>query len=118
VVCPDFPELKSWRETGLDSGDPPSNYAFVGFVFKPQFKQELEKGALTDFLARSAEFIEQVCRSGDAEAVNVIWIKIFEWLLPRPTELRILWPALGEKTKLHIKDAASRWAYSLDKLEK
>jgi hypothetical protein len=111
-----FPELEARYETevGFWNGErTPSNYDFVGFVFKPEFRQELEKGTVTDFLSRSAEFIERVCETGDPEAINVIWIKIFEWLLPRPEKLKLLWPVLGEKTKAEIEDAASRWNYPL-----
>jgi hypothetical protein len=115
-----FPELESKYQEELEfwSGErAPSNYDFVGFIFKPQLKRELESGVITDFLSRSAEFIERVCDTNDQEAVNVIWIKVFEWLLPRPGELRLLWPVLGEKTKANIKDAACRWGYTLDSEE-
>src|SRR5437879_2354366 len=64
----------------------PSNYEVVGMCFKPKFKEELSKGEISEFLQRAAFFIERVCKSGNPEAVNVIWVKIFEWLLPRPTE--------------------------------
>lgn len=117
----EFPELKARYEAELEfwSGErAPSNYDFVGFVFKPEFKQALEGGAITDFVKRSAEFIERVCDTGDREAVNVIWIKVFEWLLPRPDKLKLLWPVLGEKTRANIRDAASRWGYSLDCVER
>jgi len=106
-----FPELEDrYREEVVDcEGQRPSNYAVVGFVFKPRLKAELETGAITDFLKRASQFIEQVCVSGDPEAVNVIWIKLFEWLLVHPPELRLLWPLLGPSTKAAIRDAATRW---------
>ena len=112
-----FPELESRyeEEVGFWNGErTPSNYDVVGFVFKPRFRQEIETRTITDFLKRSAEFIERVCETGDPEAINVVWIKIFEWLLPRPDALKLLWPVLGEQTKASIRDAASRWGYSLD----
>jgi hypothetical protein len=115
-----FPELETRYEAELEfwGGErAPSNYAFVGFVFKPELKRALERGVITDFVKRSAELFECVCDSGDREAVNVIWVKIFEWLLPRPGELKLLWPVLGDKTRANIKDAATRWGYSLDSLE-
>jgi hypothetical protein len=87
----------------------PSNYDVIGFVFKPRFKAEVEKRAITDFLTRSAAFLEGVSKSGDVGAINVIWIKIFEWLLTRPDDLKLLWPILGGNTKALIKDAAARW---------
>lgn len=111
-----FPELEAQYEArvqGWHGEGTPSNYEFVGFVFKPQFKRELQSRMVTGFLRRSAEFIERVCETGDPEAINVIWIKIFEWLLPRRNELKLLWPELGHKTKEKIKEAALRWGYSL-----
>lgn len=115
-----FPELEPKYQEELEfwGGErAPSIYDFVGFVFKPRFRRELESGVISEFLCRSAEFIECVCDTNDQEAVNVIWIKIFEWLLPRVVELRLLWPVLGEKTKANIKDAACLWGYPLDFLE-
>jgi hypothetical protein len=73
-------------------------------------EDELSKGELTEFLRRAADFIERVCDSGDSEAINVVWIKVFEWLIFRPRELDLLWPALGATTKENIKDAARRWS--------
>jgi hypothetical protein len=78
----------------------------------PYFKWELAKGEITDFIRRSAVFIERVCTSGDIEAVNIIWLKIFRLLLSLPAELRRLWPVLGRATKAEIRDAASRWNLS------
>jgi hypothetical protein len=101
-------EVRSWNEEHV-----PTSYDFVGFVFKPYFKQELAQQGVTDFIRRAAEFFERVCETGDPEAVNVIWVKIFEWLLPRPDETKLLWPSLGSNTRAAIQDAASRWGYSL-----
>ena len=53
--------------------------------------------------------MERVCVSGDSEAINVIWIETFEWLIHRPKELKLLWPVLGPATKSAIEDAAERW---------
>jgi hypothetical protein len=96
-----FPELEArYKEEVLACGEEqPSNYSVVGFVLKPRFKAELEAGVITDFLQRSAQFIERVCKSDDPEAINVIWIKLFEWLLVRPVDLRLLWPEFGPATK-------------------
>jgi hypothetical protein len=106
-----FPELEArYQEEVTASGDDqPSNYAVVGFVFKPRFKTELATGSVTEFLRRSARFIEGVCESGNAEAINVIWVKLFEWLLAHPMELQLLWPELGSATRAAIRDAAGRW---------
>jgi hypothetical protein len=112
-----FPELQEAYDREALEWEPteaPSDYSVVGFVFKPRFRQEVESGRITDFLMRSAEFFERVCSNGDPEAVNVIWIKIFEWLLPRRNSLRLLWPILGVTTTAAIEDAASRWGYSLE----
>jgi len=107
-----LPELEGrYREEVLEHGadGPPSNYSVIGFVFKPQFKADLEAGNITDFLHRSTQFIERICQSGDPEAINVIWIKIFEWLLAHPGWLRTLWPVLGPATRANIRDASIRW---------
>lgn len=107
-----FPELEnSFKERAAtyEGEKYPSNYEVVGFIFKPELKKELSKGELTGFLRRAASFIERVCKSGDTEAINVIWIKIFEWLLFRPKDLDLLWPEFGDATKECIKDAAQRW---------
>ncbi len=106
-----FPELeaKYKEEVAACGQERPSNHAVVGFVFKPRFKAELETGTVTEFLKRSASFLENVCISGDAEAVNVIWIKLFEWLLVHPWELHLLWPEFGAATRAALRDAATRW---------
>ena len=108
-----FPELEHRYRERVDDykGERvPSNYTVVGFVLQPQLEEEVAKGERSDFLRRAALFIERVCSSGDPEAINVIWIKIFEWLIFRPKELRVMWPILGPATKENIKDAASRWS--------
>jgi len=108
-----FPEIEVSYQSRLGAYDGkrlPSNYEVVGFVFKPKLEDELSKGELTEFLRRASVFIERVCDSGDAEAINVVWIKVFEWLIFRPKELDLLWPTLGAMTKENIKDAARRWS--------
>ena len=108
-----FPELEgSYEERVIFWGreQSPSNYDVLGFVFRPKLIQEIEKGEVTDFLRRSATFMERVCTSGDAEAINVVWIKVFEWLIFRRKELNLLWPVLGPVTKATIRDAARRWS--------
>jgi hypothetical protein len=108
-----FPELEGryQDEVAFWGGERlPGNYDVLGFVFRPKLIQEVEKGEVTDFLRRSAAFMERVCASGDAEAVNVVWIKVFEWLIFRRKELELLWPVLGPTTKATIRDAARRWS--------
>jgi hypothetical protein len=109
-----FPEVEeSYRKQvdELEGADGmPSNYLFTAYVFKPRFVQEMEEGKMTAFLKRFATFIERVCVDNDPEAVNVIWIKFFEWLIFRPKELEMMWPWLGAATRTNIRDAARRWS--------
>lgn len=108
-----FPELEGRYEERAVFWGPeqsPSNYDVLGSVFKPKFIQEIEKGEITDFLRRSATFMERVCASGDDEAINVVWIKVFEWLIFRRKELKLVWPEFGPLTKANIRDAARRWS--------
>jgi hypothetical protein len=108
-----FPELEDGfqeRLAAYGGGGPPSSYEVVGMVLKPRLREELSKGEVTEFLRRAALFFERVCSSRDTEAINIIWIKVFEWLLSQPNELALLWPALGSATKENIKDAAQRWS--------
>jgi|SRR5579872_640150 len=88
----------------------PTNYEVVGFALRPCLQEEVSKGKITDFLRRFASFCERVCTSGDIEAINVIWVKIFEWLMFHPNELRLLWPILGPLSRSNIRDAAHRWS--------
>jgi len=106
-----FPEIEERYQKELQAweNDPPGDYNIVGFVFKPYLKEELAKGELTDFLQRLAKFMERVCTSGDVEAINVIWLKLFKLLLAEPEKLKLLWPVLGSATKANIEDAARRW---------
>ena len=83
-----------------------SNYIIVGNVLQPRFVQQVEEGRITEFLTRFAAFVERVCADGDDEAINVVWVRIFEWLIFHPIELKFVWPMLGRLTKLNIKDAA------------
>src|SRR5262249_60350450 len=87
-----------------------SNYIVIGSVLQPPFKEQLERGEITEFLRRCAAFMEKICNDGDIEAINVIWVRIFEWLLFRPKELQLIWPILGPATRGNLKDAASRWS--------
>jgi hypothetical protein len=87
----------------------PGNYEAVFDYLRPALKEHIAKGGHTDFLRRSSSFIEQVCSSGDLEAINVLWIEIFEWLVHSPAgELKFLWPILGPSTKAKIKEVAFR----------
>jgi hypothetical protein len=107
-----FPELEpGYEEQRLNCPEnyQPSNYDVMGCVLQPRLKVALEKSTESEFLVRCAGFLERVCTSGDIEALNVIWIELFEWLIMRPDELKVLWPFLGGSTKAAIKDAAVRW---------
>ena len=88
----------------------PSSYGVLGAVLRPALDQDLKKGHLTEFVRRAALFIEEICDSHDREAVNVVWIGIFEWLIFNPKELHLFWPVLGQETKANLKDAARRWS--------
>lgn len=88
----------------------PSNYGVVGFVLKTRFAKDIIGRQRSEFLRRCASFLELVCTDGDLEAINLVWIELFEWLIFRPKELNFIWPILGEKTKVNIKDAAQRWS--------
>jgi hypothetical protein len=96
-------ESKSWGK------EFPGNYIVFAFVFKPLLKAELAKNENEEFLHRFCTFMERVCVSGDSEAINVIWLKIFKLLLPDPAIIKRLWPLLGAATKANIEDAAARW---------
>src|SRR6185312_7049817 len=106
-----FPEIEvRLREEELRaSNGKPGNYIVFGIVFDPLLKRELARGEVTEFLQRLAVFMERVCTSSDSEAINVIWIEIFEWLIHEPVHLKLLWPILGSATKAKIEDAAVRW---------
>ena|ERR1035441_4195072 len=107
-----FPEMEQRYQKELQSlaGEPPGIYNIVGFVFKPYLVEELAKGEMNDFLHRAADFMERVCTSGDIEAINVIWLKLFKLLLAQPQSLKLLWPFLGPATKANLEDAARRWS--------
>jgi hypothetical protein len=106
-----FPEIEDRlkEQQSRASDGKPGNYIVFGIVFDPFFKKELAQEKITDFLRRLATFIEEVCNSADSEAINVVWIEIFEWLIHEPKYLRLLWPILGPATKASIEDAARRW---------
>src|SRR4051812_13178390 len=80
-----FPELEESYQREVDKwkGEDgfPTNYIVVGNVLQPLFIREIERGEMTNFLRRCAAFMESVCIGGDVEAVNVIWVRIFEWLI-------------------------------------
>lgn len=109
-----FPELEDRYQARVDfwkkSNSLPSEYDVVRSVFLPKFREELASGGITEFLQRSALFIDRVCTSGDIEALNVVWTELFEWLIFRPKDIDVLWPVLGAATKEKIKDAARRWS--------
>jgi hypothetical protein len=103
LAADDLPQrAQSAQRTSSSSG---RNFA----QRKPYLERQLDEGAGTEFQKRFAEFLERVCVSGDVEAVNVIWLKIFKLLLARPKDLKLLWPLLGPATRANIEDAARRW---------
>ena len=106
-----FPEMEDLYAERLKSwgNEFPGNYIVFAIIFKPLLKAELAKSKNEEFLHRLCAFMERVCTSGDSEAINVIWLKIFKLLLPDPATVKRLWPLLGPATKMNIKDAAARW---------
>ena len=104
-----LPELeKPYVEKVKSFCGPLGNYLVVATVWKPALKEQIAKGELTDFVHRSLSFVEGVCSSGDAEAINVLWLEIFEWLVHSPRELNFLWPILGPATKAKVNYVAFR----------
>jgi hypothetical protein len=106
-----LPELKDAYQQIVEEwgGDVPGKYTIVRDTLAASVRRELSGGEITEFLRRSAVFMERVSISGDDEAINIIWIKIFEWLIYRPKEMKLIWSILGPATKGHIRDAAHRW---------
>ncbi len=96
--------------TGWTLERPPGAYTILGSILMPKLQEELAKGKVNDFLRRCSKFFEDVCRSGDDEAANVVWIRVFERLVFAPGELNLLWPILGPETRKVIRDAAHRWS--------
>ena len=108
-----FPELEGLYQERADfwKGERvPSAYDVFGSVFRPRLNDDLEKGELTEFAQRAGIFIERVCNSSDLEAINVVWIEVFEWLIFKPKELGLLWQVMGPATRKSITDAARRWS--------
>jgi hypothetical protein len=111
-LCASLPELEQPYKEYMKRPDvvqPPGMYGFFWFVLEPLLEREVGQKKITDFLRRFAEFMEQVCILGDIESINLIWVEVFERLIHRPEELRLLWPVLGSETKAKIEDAAARW---------
>jgi hypothetical protein len=105
-----FPELeKLYLEEVKSYYGLPGNYWVIAVILKPVLTEQVTKKEGSNFVRRIAQFFEQVCTSGDNEAVNVLWIEIFEWLVhSRAGELKFLWPILGPSTKTVIKEVAFR----------
>jgi hypothetical protein len=105
-----FPELeRRYVEEVKSYYGLPGNYWVFAVILKPVLTEQIANKDASDFLSRIAQFVEQVCNSGDDEAVNVLWIEIFEWLVhSQAGELKFLWPILGPSTKAVIKEVAIR----------
>jgi hypothetical protein len=109
-----FPDLsekyqEKLKTFGREKGEELGNYGVFGFVLEPRLKEEVARGVHTKFLERVATFIEKVCRSGDLEAINVLWLEVFRLLLDEPDGLKLLWPMLGDCSKKEIGMAAKKW---------
>jgi hypothetical protein len=105
-----FPELeRRYVEEVKSYYGLPGNYWVIAVILKPALTEQISKKDGADFVRRIAQFFELVCTSGDNEAVNVLWIEIFEWLVhSQAGELKFLWPILGPSTKAVIKEVAFR----------
>jgi hypothetical protein len=105
-----FPELERQYVEGIKSSyGLPGNYWVIHMILKPVVAEQISKKDSADFVRRVGQFFEQVCTSEDKEAVNVLWIEVFEWLVhSRAGELKFLWPILGPSTKAVIKEVAFR----------
>ncbi len=87
----------------------PGHYWVFAVILKPALIKQIAKGETTDFVRRCSTLIEQVCSGKDREAMNVLWIEIFEWLVPSQAgELKFLWPTLGPSARAEITEVATR----------
>jgi len=110
-----LPELEQAYQdtiTNWSSSTTPGNYILIAETLVPRLLEELQKDQISDFLMRCGLFLERVCACGNDEAINVIWIRVFECLISNEhkRDLERLWPILGPETKRMIRDAARRWS--------
>ena len=103
-----FPEIEEEFQRQCMHGCEPGRYQVTSMLRK-EVDKHLSSGDLTELEHRAAGFIEQVCLSGSEEALNTVWIRIFERWIHNPDKLRVIWPILGPKTQERIHDAARRW---------
>jgi|SRR5580704_10573828 hypothetical protein len=105
-----LPELeKPFLEEVKSSYGLPGNYCVAFAILRPAIMEQIATEEVTDFGLRFSSFIEEVCNSGDTEAINVLWIELFEWLVHSQTgELKFLWPILGPSTRAVIQEVARR----------
>lgn len=108
-----LPELEQAYQdtiTNWHLDTPPGNYTLIAETLAPRLCEDLKKDKISDFLMRCALFFERVCAFGSDEAINVIWVRVFERLIYSKRDLELLWPILGPETKRTIRDAAHRWS--------
>jgi hypothetical protein len=103
-----FPEIEQEYQRQSSHGDDPSRYQ-VASMLRDELNKHLGNGEVTELEHRAATFVEEVCLFGSGEALNTIWIRIFERWIHDPQKLRVIWPVLRVKTRETIKDAATRW---------
>jgi hypothetical protein len=105
-----LPELeKQYTEELKEYYGLPGNYWVFAVILKPVLIEQIAAGEITDFVGRCSAFIEQVCSGKDLEAINVLWIEVFEWLVnSQAGELKFLWPTLGPSTRVKITEVATR----------
>jgi hypothetical protein len=105
-----FPEARPKYDALVEGGrgDFPGVYNVYWMVFRPLFADALER-TNDEMLSRFGDFFEEIFRSNDVEAHNVIWLKFFKWLFVREMEFNQFLPFCGPQTKIAMKDAAIRW---------
>ena len=97
--------VKEWH------GEFPGTYNVFYEVFRPLLSIALQENDLL-LQQRFSQFFEIVLRDGDAEAQNVIWLKIFKWLFGQKNLLELFLPVCGPATRRAMRNAAFRWNVS------
>ena len=87
----------------------PGNYSVFFHIVRPMVEALITRRQKNDDLLQLSVFIEEVCKCEDPEAVNVLWMEIFEWLVHSQREgLKYWWPSLGPSSRAIIRSVARR----------
>jgi hypothetical protein len=105
-----FPELvpRHARLFNEWAPDVPGSYTIFMEIFRPHLAEAIND-ADTALLMRYGTFFEDVFESQDTEAENVIWLKIFKWLLADHSRVSAFQGYMGKNTKTALKNAARKW---------